>query len=199
MTPDPRSSVFMLAPPTRDPIEETDRGARREQLGTLRAELPNVSLLQKTQSSPVTCHATGFYPSAAVLFWRKDGEELHGDVEIGETLPNHDGTFQTTANLKVEVAANMEGQYECVFQVSGVKNDTITKLEKRRILSNARIQEAEKRKLMVAIAVPLVNLALVVVVVVVLVKVYKNRQAVDADCEPTSKSALKSVSEPVSE
>uniref|UniRef100_A0A3Q1EB08 MHC class I-like antigen recognition-like domain-containing protein n=1 Tax=Acanthochromis polyacanthus TaxID=80966 RepID=A0A3Q1EB08_9TELE len=44
-----------------------------------RTELPLVSLLQKTPSSPVTCHATGFYPDRADLFWRKDGEELHED------------------------------------------------------------------------------------------------------------------------
>ncbi|XP_019728645.1 class I histocompatibility antigen, F10 alpha chain-like, partial [Hippocampus comes] len=29
----------------------------------MRTELPTVSLLRKTPSSPVTCHATGFYPN----------------------------------------------------------------------------------------------------------------------------------------
>ncbi|KAG7235014.1 hypothetical protein INR49_003425 [Caranx melampygus] len=45
---------------------------------------PSMSLLQKTPSSPVSCHATGFYPDKAVMFWRKDGEELHEDG--GESL-----------------------------------------------------------------------------------------------------------------
>uniref|UniRef100_A0A3Q1F8J6 Major histocompatibility complex class I-related gene protein-like n=1 Tax=Acanthochromis polyacanthus TaxID=80966 RepID=A0A3Q1F8J6_9TELE len=40
-----------------------------------RTDLPSVSLLQKTPSSPVTCHATGFYPKIADMFWRKDGED----------------------------------------------------------------------------------------------------------------------------
>ncbi|KAG7214968.1 hypothetical protein INR49_019113, partial [Caranx melampygus] len=55
-----------------------------------RTDLPSVSLLQKTPSSPVSCHATGFYPHRALLFWTKDGEELHEDVDQGEILPNHD-------------------------------------------------------------------------------------------------------------
>ncbi|XP_029975941.1 class I histocompatibility antigen, F10 alpha chain-like [Salarias fasciatus] len=59
----------------------------------MRKDLPSVSLLQKTPSSPLTCHATGFYPDRADLFWKKDEEELHEDVVKGEILPNHDGSF----------------------------------------------------------------------------------------------------------
>uniref|UniRef100_A0A3Q2Z3U9 Ig-like domain-containing protein n=1 Tax=Hippocampus comes TaxID=109280 RepID=A0A3Q2Z3U9_HIPCM len=121
------------------------------------AELPTVSLLQKMPSSSVTCHATGFYPSASALFWRKDSEVIHEDVEMGETLPNHDGTFQTTARLKVEVTAGVEGKYECVFQLAGVEEDIVTKLDRRIIL---------KVKKMMTILVTLVILALVGVVVV---------------------------------
>ncbi|KAI3358168.1 hypothetical protein L3Q82_003169 [Scortum barcoo] len=63
--------------------------------------LPSVSLLQKSPSSPVSCHATGFYPDRATLIWRKDGEELHEDVDHGEILPNHDGSFQMSVDLKL--------------------------------------------------------------------------------------------------
>ncbi|XP_047460654.1 major histocompatibility complex class I-related gene protein-like [Mugil cephalus] len=59
----------------------------------MRKDVPSVSLLQKTPSSPVSCHATGFYPDRAMMFWRKDGEEIHEGVEHGEILPNHDGSF----------------------------------------------------------------------------------------------------------
>ncbi|XP_061752433.1 class I histocompatibility antigen, F10 alpha chain-like [Nerophis ophidion] len=103
----------------------------------MRTELPEVFLLQKTPSSPVSCMATGFYPDGADLFWRKDGEQIFEDVEHGEILPNHDGTFQMSVALKVEVTADVEGKYECVFQLSGVKEDLVTKLERRSILSNA--------------------------------------------------------------
>uniref|UniRef100_A0A671UKF2 Ig-like domain-containing protein n=1 Tax=Sparus aurata TaxID=8175 RepID=A0A671UKF2_SPAAU len=103
----------------------------------LRTELPSVSLLQKTPSSPVSCLATGFYPHRASLVWRKDGEELHEEVDHGEILPNHDGTFQMSVDLKLSsVTPEDWTRYDCVFQLSGVKEDIITKLEKDRIRNN---------------------------------------------------------------
>ncbi|XP_030247722.1 major histocompatibility complex class I-related gene protein-like, partial [Sparus aurata] len=103
----------------------------------LRTELPTVSLLQKTPSSPVSCHATGFYPHRASLVWRKDGEELHEEVEHAEILPNHDGTFQMSVDLNLSsVTPEDWTRYDCVFQLSGVKEDIITKLEEDRIRTN---------------------------------------------------------------
>nr|XP_049606173.1 H-2 class I histocompatibility antigen, K-Q alpha chain isoform X10 [Syngnathus scovelli] len=134
-----------------------------------RTELPKVSLLQKTPCSPVTCHATGFYPRTSTLFWRKNGEEIHEDVEMGETLPNHDGTFQTSVHLKVEVMPAAEQEYECVFRLAGVSEDIVIKLDAGSILSNAHIQEGEDRKKAVAIAVPLVVLNVVAMVMAVVV------------------------------
>nr|XP_040043825.1 H-2 class I histocompatibility antigen, Q9 alpha chain-like isoform X3 [Gasterosteus aculeatus aculeatus] len=99
----------------------------------MRTERPSVSLLQKTPSSPVSCHATGFYPDRADLFWRKDGEQLHEDVDLGEILPNHDGTFQMRVDLKLSsVPAEDWRRYDCVFQLSGVDEDIVTKLDKTR-------------------------------------------------------------------
>ncbi|KAL3984308.1 transcription initiation factor TFIID subunit 9 [Sarotherodon galilaeus] len=99
--------------------------------------LPSVSLLQKTPSSPVSCHATGFYPDRAVMFWRKDGEELHEGVEIGEILPNNDGTFQLSVNLNVSsVTPEDWRRYECVFQLSDVENNSTTTLNKTVIRTN---------------------------------------------------------------
>uniref|UniRef100_A0A3Q3EQX6 Ig-like domain-containing protein n=1 Tax=Labrus bergylta TaxID=56723 RepID=A0A3Q3EQX6_9LABR len=85
----------------------------------MRTDLPTVSLLQKTPSSRVTCHATGFYPNRAMMFWRKDGEELHEDISAVLQLPFDDW-----------------GKYDCVFQLSGVKEDIVTKLDKREIKTN---------------------------------------------------------------
>ncbi|XP_053190672.1 major histocompatibility complex class I-related gene protein-like [Scomber japonicus] len=103
----------------------------------LRTELPSVSLLQKTPSSPVSCFATGFYPDRADMFWRKDGEELHEDVELGEILPNHDGSFQMSVDLNLSsVTPEDWRRYECVFHLSGVKDDIITKLDKAVIKTN---------------------------------------------------------------
>ncbi|CAI5691630.1 unnamed protein product [Oreochromis niloticus] len=93
--------------------------------------LPSVSLLQKTPSSPVSCHATGFYPDRGLMFWRKDGEELHEGVDPGQILPNNDGTFQMSVDLKLSSVTPEDWQrYDCVFQLSAVKEDIITKLDK---------------------------------------------------------------------
>ncbi|XP_028275760.1 major histocompatibility complex class I-related gene protein-like [Parambassis ranga] len=90
---------------------------------------PSVSLLQKTPSSAVSCHATGFYPNRAELFWSKYGVEIHEGVDKGEILPNHDGTFQMSVEMDFSSVPEEERKkYECVFQLSGVKVDIITSL-----------------------------------------------------------------------
>ncbi|XP_061780220.1 class I histocompatibility antigen, Gogo-B*0102 alpha chain-like isoform X1 [Nerophis lumbriciformis] len=137
-----------------------------------RTELPEVFLLQKTLSSPVSCFATRFYPSSATLFWRKDGKDLHENVVHGEMLPNPDGTFQMTVDLKVEVTAEVEGKYECVFQLSGVKEDLVTKLERRSIMSNTRNEGNVRVTVGATVAVAAVILAIIVIVAIR----HKNKQ-----------------------
>ncbi|XP_070841160.1 class I histocompatibility antigen, F10 alpha chain-like isoform X2 [Chaetodon trifascialis] len=139
----------------------------------LRTERPSVSLLQKTPSSPVSCHASGFYPDRATLIWRKDGEELHEDVELGEILPNHDGTFQASADLKASASEDW-GKYECVFQLSGVE-DIVTKLDKAAIRSN------EKNSVVIPIIVAVVVLALVVVAALGFVVYRKNKAVINPE------------------
>ncbi|CAK6971634.1 H-2 class I histocompatibility antigen%2C Q9 alpha chain-like [Scomber scombrus] len=103
----------------------------------MRTELPSThSLLQKTPSSPVSCFATGFYPDRAEIFWRKDGDQLHENVEPGEILPNPDGSFQMSVELYLSsVTPEDWRRYECVFQLSGVK-DIVIKLDKAVIRTN---------------------------------------------------------------
>uniref|UniRef100_A0A3Q3MJL5 Ig-like domain-containing protein n=1 Tax=Mastacembelus armatus TaxID=205130 RepID=A0A3Q3MJL5_9TELE len=80
----------------------------------------SVHPISTTPSSPVSCHATGFYPDKADLFWRKDGEQLHEDVDHGEILPNKDGTFQMRVDLNLSsVRPEDWSRYDCVFQLSG--------------------------------------------------------------------------------
>ncbi|XP_028453105.1 major histocompatibility complex class I-related gene protein-like [Perca flavescens] len=106
-------------------------------ISLLRKDLPSVSLLQKSPSSPVSCHAAGFYPDRAMMFWRKDGEELHEDVDLGEILPNHDGSFQMSVDLDLSsVPAEDWRRYDCVFHLSGVEDDIVTKLDKAEIRTN---------------------------------------------------------------
>uniref|UniRef100_A0A3P9N9R8 Ig-like domain-containing protein n=1 Tax=Poecilia reticulata TaxID=8081 RepID=A0A3P9N9R8_POERE len=105
----------------------------------VRTDHPSVYFLQKSSSSQVSCHATGFYPSRAEMFWRKDGEEIHEDVNKGEILPNNDGTFQMRVDLDLSsISSDDWMRYECVFQLSGLKEDLVTKLEKEKIRTNKK-------------------------------------------------------------
>uniref|UniRef100_A0A673MVX2 Ig-like domain-containing protein n=1 Tax=Sinocyclocheilus rhinocerous TaxID=307959 RepID=A0A673MVX2_9TELE len=75
-----------------------------------------VSLLQWSSSSPVVCHATGFYPSAVTITWLKNGEDHDEDMDLGEILPNEDGTFQKTSILNVPPDDWKKHQYVCVVE-----------------------------------------------------------------------------------
>ncbi|XP_051925999.1 major histocompatibility complex class I-related gene protein-like isoform X1 [Hippocampus zosterae] len=102
-----------------------------------RKELPSMALLQKTPTSLVCCQATGFYPKMAMLFWRRGGQELYEHVEHGEILPNHDGTFQMSVTLNASASPLAHwAEYECVFQLSGVEEELVIKLDKDVIQTN---------------------------------------------------------------
>uniref|UniRef100_A0A8C5A0E8 Ig-like domain-containing protein n=1 Tax=Gadus morhua TaxID=8049 RepID=A0A8C5A0E8_GADMO len=101
-----------------------------------RTDRPRVSLLQRSPSSPVVCHATGFYPDRVVVFWRRDGQELHEQVDPGEVLPNHDGTFQVSVDLNLKAVPQEDwGRYECVVQLKGIE-DISTPLDPALIRTN---------------------------------------------------------------
>ncbi|XP_073700693.1 major histocompatibility complex class I-related gene protein-like [Garra rufa] len=84
--------------------------------GNLKKIAPQVSLLQKDSSSPVVCHATGFYPPAVTITWLRNGEEHYEDVDLGETLPNEDGTFQKTSTLNVHPDDWKKNKYAIVVE-----------------------------------------------------------------------------------
>uniref|UniRef100_A0A8C5HQI1 Ig-like domain-containing protein n=1 Tax=Gouania willdenowi TaxID=441366 RepID=A0A8C5HQI1_GOUWI len=113
----------------------------------MRTDLPSIKLLQRTPSSPVTCHATGFYPRYAVMFWRKDQEEeVFEGVDHGEMLPNHDGSFQMSVDLNISlIRAEDWSRYDCVFQLKGVEEDLTVTLDKSVILSNWRKSDGGER------------------------------------------------------
>ncbi|KAL3984275.1 hexokinase [Sarotherodon galilaeus] len=130
----------------------------------MRTVLPSVSLLQKSSSSAISCHATGFYPNRAEMMWRKDGEETHEGVEIGEILTNNDGTFQMSVNLDLRsVKAEDWRRYDCVFQFSGINENVTTTLDKTAIRTNEASTEVPNITISptaVPISVPIVTAAL---------------------------------------
>ncbi|KAI1902366.1 hypothetical protein AGOR_G00044030 [Albula goreensis] len=82
---------------------------------------PEVSLFQKNSSSPVVCHATGFFPRGIMVTWQRDGEEVQEDVEQGETLPNGDGTFRITSRLTVKPEDLENYTYTCIVKHKSLK------------------------------------------------------------------------------
>ncbi|XP_028453067.1 major histocompatibility complex class I-related gene protein-like isoform X1 [Perca flavescens] len=150
----------------------------------LRTDLPSVSLLQKSPSSPVSCHATGFYPDRAMMFWRKDGEELHEHVDLGEILPNHDGSFQMSVDLDLSsVPAEDWRRYDCVFQLAGMKkeDDIVTKLDKAEIRTNRE----KPTDMTIPIIAAVVVLALVLLAVIG-VLVYRKKKAEKTQNKPAT-------------
>uniref|UniRef100_A0A8C1QB39 Ig-like domain-containing protein n=1 Tax=Cyprinus carpio TaxID=7962 RepID=A0A8C1QB39_CYPCA len=80
---------------------------------------PQVSLLQKSSSSPVTCHATGFYPSGVTISWMKNDQDHDEDVDLGELLPNEDGTFQRSSTIRVTPEEWKKNKFSCVVEHQG--------------------------------------------------------------------------------
>uniref|UniRef100_A0A3B3Q6A6 Major histocompatibility complex class I UKA n=1 Tax=Paramormyrops kingsleyae TaxID=1676925 RepID=A0A3B3Q6A6_9TELE len=97
---------------------------------------PVVSLLHRDDSSPVICHATGFSPSGVVMFWQKDGLELHDDVTVGETVPNGDGTFQKRISLRVSPEDLREHVYTCTVQHISDDRDVVKAVMEKQILNS---------------------------------------------------------------
>ncbi|KAA0859617.1 major histocompatibility complex class I family protein, partial [Enterobacter hormaechei] len=95
---------------------------------------PQVSLLQKDPSSPVTCHATGFYPSGVKISWQKNGQDHDEDVDLGELLPNEDGSFQRTSTIRVTPDEWKKNRFSCVVEhqdktIRKTEDDIITNFD----------------------------------------------------------------------
>ncbi|XP_039461259.1 class I histocompatibility antigen, F10 alpha chain-like [Oreochromis aureus] len=137
-------------------------------------DVPSVSLLQKSSSSLVTCHATDFYPNRAEMVWKKDGVEFHEGVNKGEILTNNDGTFQMSVDLDVSsVKPEDWHRYRCVFQLSGVNEGIVTKLDKAVIKTNkGKSDEGNSFSLIIPVVVAVVVLAAIAVIAFI---IYKKR------------------------
>ncbi|KAG9261550.1 H-2 class I histocompatibility antigen, Q9 alpha chain-like, partial [Astyanax mexicanus] len=92
---------------------------------------PEVSVFQKNSSSPVVCHATGFFPKSVNISWQKNGEELNEDVELREMLPNQDGTFQKRSILTVSPEELKNNNYTCVIQHSSLEKELVLRVSDR--------------------------------------------------------------------
>uniref|UniRef100_A0A8C1J3T8 Ig-like domain-containing protein n=1 Tax=Cyprinus carpio TaxID=7962 RepID=A0A8C1J3T8_CYPCA len=128
---------------------------------------PQVSLLQKSSSSPVTCHATGFYPSGVTISWMKNDQDHDEDVDLGELLPNEDGTFQRSSTIRVTPEEWKKNKFSCVVEHQG---KTMTENEIR-----TNPGESVPIGIIIGVVVAVV-LLLLIVIAVVGYKVYQEKK-----------------------
>uniref|UniRef100_A0A8C4U008 Ig-like domain-containing protein n=1 Tax=Falco tinnunculus TaxID=100819 RepID=A0A8C4U008_FALTI len=78
-----------------------------------RKEPPTVRVSRMATPGTLTlyCRAYGFYPRLITVTWVKDGEIMDQETEWGSIVPNSDGTYHTSASIRIHPGE--EDKYQC--------------------------------------------------------------------------------------